>query len=151
VSSNGAKTFSAEELLRLPVRSRGIRLGRPTDLLVDIGGRRAIGLELVCGDDSLRFLPLAAATLEDREIAVTSALMLLDRLGADFYRRRAEGFRALRGTPVARDGEQVGRLVDLVVDRGGTIREVAVARDGAVARVPLDDRVRLEQRAVPVP
>lgn len=43
--------LSADELLRLPVRLHGIRLGRPVDLILDTGSMRALGLDVRCGDE----------------------------------------------------------------------------------------------------
>ncbi len=69
---------AAEALLGLPVRVHGIELGRPVDVVLDLESRRAIGLEVRCPDDARRFLPLAAARLREDEVAVGSALLLLD-------------------------------------------------------------------------
>src|SRR2546423_12514733 len=103
------RTVTGEELLQLPVRMHGIPLGQPIDLVVDLEGRRAVGLDVLCGDDTERFLPLAAATVREDEIHVESALILLDD-AAPFYRRRATTLRALRGAAVARAGVGVGEL-----------------------------------------
>ena len=42
---------SASELLRLPVRMHGIQLGHAVDVIFDRDRRRALGLEVLCGDD----------------------------------------------------------------------------------------------------
>ncbi len=47
----------------LPVRLHGIQLGRPVDLLLDPDTRRAVGLDLLCGDEVHRFLPVAVRQL----------------------------------------------------------------------------------------
>jgi len=52
---------SATELLQLPVRLHGIRLGQPVDLLLDPVEWRALGLVVLCGDEGSRFLVFAAA------------------------------------------------------------------------------------------
>ena len=133
-----------EALLRLPVRLRGIQLGRPRDLLVDLAAERAVGLEIVCGDEVRRFLPLATATLRDDEIAVGSALMLLEEAELAFYRDRADALSGLRGLELERDGRPVGRLSDVVVGEGGTLEGVLVERDGAVEQL---DAAGLRPRA----
>ena len=69
---------SGEGTLRLPVRRHGIELGRPVDLIVDAPSGRALGFDVLCGDDVHRFLPVAAAQLGEEEIAVGSSLMLLE-------------------------------------------------------------------------
>ena len=84
---------SAAALLRLPIRLHGIQLGRPTDLLVDLDAWQALGFVVRCGDDSTRFLPYAACQPGPDEIAVASALMLLEDVG--FYEKRGASFRSL--------------------------------------------------------
>jgi hypothetical protein len=76
------------ELLALPVRSHGIQLARPVDVLLDATSDRAVGLEVLCRDGARRFLPLPAADVRADEIAVESALILLDERNLDFYRER---------------------------------------------------------------
>ncbi len=78
-------------LLSLPVRVRGIQLGRPLAALLDESGERLVGLELLCGDGSHRFLPYSVVQVREREIAVESALVLLDERHLAFYRERARG------------------------------------------------------------
>jgi hypothetical protein len=125
---------SADELLKLPVRLREIELGRPVDLLVDLGRLRVIGLQVRCGDRVERFLPLAAATLDREEIAAGSALALLEE--SDFYHERGVSLRSLRGTPVEVGGRQVGVLDDLVVRSNGDVARVVVrAANGERKRV----------------
>jgi hypothetical protein len=80
---------SAAELLSLPVRSRGIQLGRPVDALVDPATGRLLGFEVRCGDDAQRFLPFAVVELRAGEIAVGSALALIDERDLGYYRSRA--------------------------------------------------------------
>jgi hypothetical protein len=124
------------------VRLNGIALGRPVDVVVDLERRRVIGLEVVCGDEALRYLPLAAATVRDDEIAIASALVLFEERDLAWYRRRATTLRALRGAPVRVGGRDRGPLAGLVVAPDGTIPEVLV---GSRA-VPFDDRVAVEVR-----
>ena len=47
----GMKERTGDELLALPVRLHGIQLGRPIDLLLDRDARRAVGLDVFCGDE----------------------------------------------------------------------------------------------------
>jgi hypothetical protein len=117
---------SANELLQLPVNLHGIRLGQPTDLLLDLEDWRALGLVVLCGDDAERFLVLPAGTLGEEEIAVGSALLLLEDV--DFYRERSRSFRALRGSEV-----EGGALDDLAVAADGTVTPLVADGDGASA------------------
>lgn len=84
---------SATELLQLPVRLHGIRLGRPVDLLLDPVEWRALGFVVLCGDESVRFLPFPAADLQEDAIHVQSALLLLEDV--EFYRQRSRSLRGL--------------------------------------------------------
>lgn len=110
----------AAELLRLPVRLRGIQLGRPVDLLVDVPSRRVLGLDVLCGDDVHRFLPMPAVTIREDELAVSSALTMLDESELGFYRARASALSELG-------------LEDILVGPDGTIEDFIVADDGAAA------------------
>ena len=87
--------ISVTDLLALPVRMHGIPLGRPIDVLLEESGRRVVGFELVCGDGAHRFLPLAVAEVREAEIAVASALLLLEEDGLDYYRGRTRSLAAL--------------------------------------------------------
>ena len=69
---------SAAQLLRLPVRVHGIELGRPVDIVLDREHTRALGFEVLCGDEERRFLPLAVATVRETELELRSSLGLLD-------------------------------------------------------------------------
>jgi hypothetical protein len=124
---------SGIELLQLPVQLRNIRLGRPVDLLLDPRDWRVIGFVVLCGDESLRFLAYAAAEPRDDEIAVPSALLLLEDV--EFYRGRSRSLRALLGAAVASDGRELGPLHDVVLARDGGIESLLVAEDGAVSEV----------------
>jgi hypothetical protein len=114
---------SATELLQLPVRLHGIRLGRPVDLLLDPVEWRALGLVVLCGDEGSRFLVFAAADIREDAIEVPSALLLLEDV--EFYRRRT---RSLRET-------LVGELRDLLVQPDGSVEALVVEQDGLVQRV----------------
>jgi sporulation protein YlmC with PRC-barrel domain len=133
------------DLLALPVRLHGIDLGRTVDVILDLDVRRVLGLEVRCGDDSHRFLPLAAARVHDGEIAVGSPLTLLDEL--PFYRARGHGLGALRGARVANAGGELGTLRDVVFDGDGAIRELVVATQTGERRVPPKADVRVPTRA----
>jgi hypothetical protein len=84
---------TAETLLHLPVRVRGIHLGWPVDVILDADGRRAIGLDVLCADETHRFLALAAAEVHVDEISVGSALTLLTDVELAFYRARGSTLR----------------------------------------------------------
>jgi hypothetical protein len=127
-------TYSAAALLGLPVRLHSIQLARPVDLLVDAAHWRALGFIVESGDGASRFLPFAASQPVENEIAVHSALMLLD--DAAFYRKRGVSLRSLLGEEISHDGETVGRLLDVIVDPGGRIRELELDQNGAIVHVP---------------
>ena len=125
---------SATELLQLPVRLHGIRLGRPVDLLLDPEDWRALGLVVLCGDESRRFLVLAAADVQSDAIAVTSALLLLEDV--DFYLARSRSLRSLLGRGVVSAGGGPAELRDLLVGRDGSVEALVVEEeDGSVAKV----------------
>ncbi len=132
--------ISAGTLLRRPVRLRGTKLGRPVDVVLDPEPLRAIGIEVLCGDESLRFLPLAAARVHEDEIAVGSALLLLQEPDLSFYRRRGKTLSELRGRQVERSGIALGTLRDVVLERSGAVSELVV--DGGT-RVPVEPELRI--------
>jgi hypothetical protein len=137
---------SGIELLQLPLQLQNIRLGRPVDLLLDASAWRVIGFVVLCGDESLRFLAYAAAESRDDEIAVPSALLLLDDV--EFYRERCRSLRGLLGAPVASEGREVGSLHDLVVARDGNVESLLVVEDGGVREVePAGARIELAPAA----
>jgi hypothetical protein len=117
----------------LPVRLRGIKLGRPIDILVDLDHWNVLGFLVLCGDESRRFLPLAACQVVEDQIAVGSALMLLE--DAAFYEERGVSFRSLLGTELAG-----GTVRDAWFTSGGAVAELEVEVDGARARVPVPTR-----------
>jgi hypothetical protein len=139
-------SLSASAALQLPVRLRGIQLGRPVDLLLETDRWHAIGFVVHCGDESQRFLPLLASQTTDREIRVGSALMLLEDVG--FYRRRGTSYRSLLGGEVSRAGRRAGRLRDLVL-AGGEVTTLELDRGGAsgVVLVPASGSVVVPSRA----
>ena len=101
-------------------------MGRPSDLLLDSDARRAVAIEVACGDDSLRLLPLAAARLEADGIALDSPFLLIGDGERSFYRRRTRGER-LRGATVLRGGTALGRLDDVELLDGGAVRSLVLA------------------------
>jgi hypothetical protein len=126
-------SLSAAESLLFPVQLRGIQLGRPIDLLLDLEHWNVLGFVVLCGDESPRFLPLAASQVQDGEIAVGSALMLLQDV--DFYEERGVSFRSLLGTELAG-----GVLRDAWFTTGGAVAELEVEIGGARTRVPVPTR-----------
>jgi hypothetical protein len=86
---------SAGDLLRLPVRLHGIQLGRPLDAFVAPDANRLLGFEVLCGDEATRFLPFAVARVGADEIAIDSALTLIDERDLEFYARRSRRLSAL--------------------------------------------------------
>lgn len=119
--------LSTDELLRRPVRVKDIRLGQPVDvILARADGRRALGLDVLCGDLERRFLPLAAAEVAGEQIAVSSALTLLDDAELAYYQERGSTLRSLRGAVVRRRRRPVGLLKDLVLAADGSIDAVVV-------------------------
>jgi hypothetical protein len=80
---------AASELLSLPVRMHGIQLGKPVDALLDAHVDRLLGFEVLCGDGARRFLPFAVAKVQADEIALESALTLIDERDIDYYRRNS--------------------------------------------------------------
>jgi len=121
---------SAIELLLLPVQHQEIRLGRPVDVLLDAAAWRVLGFVVLCGDESQRFLVYAAADPREQEIAVPSALLLLDDV--NFYRGRARSLRALLGGTVADAQQELGVLRDLLIAADGTVAALMVEQDGAL-------------------
>ena len=108
---NESAVILADDLLRFPVRTNGIEIGRAVDVIVDPVRSRALGFDVLCRDDSHRFLPFTAAEIDDEAIAVESALVLLAEDQLDFYRKRARSLRELM--PV---------LESVVVESDGTLR-----------------------------
>lgn len=108
-----------------------IRLGEPTDAVLDSDSLRVVGLEIACDDGVRRFLPLAAARIREDHVAVASALLLLEEDVRAFYRRRTLAFTDLVGAPVSRAGRSLGELADLTVAADGEAEAVWVTVDGS--------------------
>ena len=135
--------ISAEHLLRLPIRLRGIDVGHAVDVILDPQGRRALGLDVLCKDDAHRFLPLTAAKVGEEEITVASALTMLAADELAFYRKRASTVRLLRGTPVLLKGKSVGRLEDVMVSSDGAIAALIVDDGDGPRSYELEDTLRI--------
>jgi hypothetical protein len=123
----GMSELTGAELLALPVRLHGVQLGRPVDLLLDRNTLRTVGLDVLCGDDVHRFLPLPTASVSGDEIAILSPLVLLEQDQLDFYRSKTFALSTLRGRTVERKGRDLGALGDVVVDPMGELVAVVVA------------------------
>jgi hypothetical protein len=121
------RDLTGAELLALPVRLHGIQLGRPVDLLLDRDTLRTVGLDVLCGDEVHRFLPLPTASVSDEEIAILSPLVLLEEDQLRFYRSKTFALSVLRGRFVQRKGRDLGALGDVVVDAAGQLVAVVVA------------------------
>jgi uncharacterized protein YrrD len=128
--------WSGDEVLGLPVRLHGLELARPVDLLLDRQGLRVVGLDVRCGDDVHRFLPLPTAAIGDGSLTIHSPLVLLEEDELDFYRARAFALSSLRGRPLTRQGKKVGKLSDVVFASSGDL--LAVVLDGG-ERLPFDE------------
>jgi hypothetical protein len=136
------KERTGDELLALPVRLHGIQLGRPVDLLLDRDAHRAVGLDVLCGDEVHRFLPLPTATVGGGEIRILSPLVLLEQRELDFYRSRTLALSRVRGAAVERNGRQLGQLRDVVVAEDGRVVAAIVDED----RIPFDVGLRFAPR-----
>src|SRR5213593_975628 len=126
------------ELLALPVRLHGIQVGRPVDLLLDRDAHRIVGLDVLCGDEVHRFLPLPIAAVTDGAITMQSTLGLLEEHELAFYRSRAFALSALRGRAVIWKGNKLGALLDVVVGADGGLVAVLVDADAGTERLPFD-------------
>jgi sporulation protein YlmC with PRC-barrel domain len=125
-------------LLQRQVLLRGIRIGTPIDLVLDLDISRVVGIEVRCGDDVDRFLPFAVARMQEDAILLDSALELVEDEGLAFYRRSGTSLRSLQGLPVDAAAGGIGTLVDVVVGQGGRISSLAVERAGERHRVEVD-------------
>jgi hypothetical protein len=114
----------------------GIRLGRPAELLLDADALRAVALEVACGDDVVRLLPIAAARLQADQIALDSPFVLIEHGERSFYKRRTRRLCALRGAGVSRAGRRLGRLEDVEMAADGTV--TALVLEGGERLRPVD-------------
>jgi len=134
----GEMEWTGDELLRLRVRLHGIELGRPVDVLLDRDGFLVVGLDVLCGDEVHRFLPLPTAAVGHDELTIHSPLVLLEEDELDFYRARAFVLSALRGRAVTSRGKQVGTLRDVAFAPGGELLAF-VLESGE--RLPFDEKL----------
>ena len=134
--------MTARALLDLPVRLHGIQLGRSADLLLDRDELRAVGLDVVCGDDVHRFLPLAAAAVGADEVSLSSPLVLLEEDELAFYRKRTLSLDEIRGQPVRRKARDLGIVRDLVLNADLTPAAVVVEAGGVERTVPFESSLR---------
>ena len=132
------RSLSADALLHLPVRLNGIKVGSPVDVILAPELDRALGLDVLCGDATHRFLPIGAARIAGDEITLSSALTLVEDPG--YYLRHGSAYRALLGHAVARNGQQLGVLRDLLLNADGSVKELVVeSPDGATRRYRTDE------------
>ena len=135
------------DVLRLPVRMRGIDIARAVDLSLDADTLRLVGIEVQCGDEVRRFLPCAAATIGGGEVSIDSALLLVDSADAAFYRGRTRSLRSLRGSAVERSARPVGTLADLVFRPDHSVAEVVVDAEDGRRRLPFDESLTIRPGA----
>ena len=135
------RTFTGAELLALPVRLHGIQLGRAAEVLLDRETMRAVGLDVLCGDEVHRFLPLPTALVLEDEIVIRSPLVLLEEDQLDFYRSRTLQLSSLRGRGVERRSRHCGTFVDAVIAADGELRAVIVDQKGTRAELAYDGAV----------
>ena len=140
-------SLPAEQLLRLPVRLGGMGIGRAVDVILDPAQGRVLGLDILCRDDVNRFLPLAAAEVDEQEIRLSSAFALVDDAGFEFYHGRTSSLRTLRGTQVARAGAEIGTLRDVVVSPAGAIEAFVVESESGTTSVPVEPALSLDGSA----
>jgi hypothetical protein len=138
---------SADDVLKLPVRLHGLALARPVDVLLDRDDLKVVGLDVLCGENEHRFLPLAAATVGDDAISISSPLVLLEETELAFYRSRTLSLGALRGRPVRRRDREVGLLRDLLLNPDLTVAAVVLDQGGHEATLPFDDAIRIDPRS----
>jgi hypothetical protein len=130
------RELTGDEVLSLAVRLHGIELGRPVDVLLDREAFRVVGLDVLCGDDVNRFLPLPTAAIGDDGLAIHSPLVMLEGDQLSFYRSRSIGLASLKGRAVTRKGRDLGTLRDIVFGADGGLHTV-VLKSGE--RLPYDD------------
>lgn len=87
-----AEPVALARLLDLPVRHRGITLGRVTDVLLD-GAGTPIGLAVLSVADEEAFLPWPSAEPAEGEVLVPYPLTLLSEAELGFYRLSSRSLR----------------------------------------------------------
>jgi hypothetical protein len=134
------RELSGDAILSLPLRLHGIELGRPIDVLLDRESLRVVGLDVLCGDEVHRFLPLPTAAIAEDGLTIHSPLVLLEEDELGFYRARAFSLESLRGKPVTRKEKSVGKLRDIVFVRDGTLLALRLVSG---ERIAYDETLRL--------
>jgi hypothetical protein len=134
--------LTGDVLLSLPVRLHGIQVGHAVDVLLDRETFRVVGLDVLCGDEVHRFLPLPTATVTGDDLVILSPLVLLEEDELAFYRSRAFALSSLRGRTVMSKRAQLGKLKDILVRKDGALLAVEVEANGKTERVPFGDSVR---------
>lgn len=134
------KELSGDAILSLRLRLHGIELGRPVDVLLDRESLRVVGLDVLCGDEVHRFLPLPTAAVEDDGLTIHSPLVLLEADELGFYHSRAFTLKSLRGKPVTRKERSVGTLRDVVFAPSGALLAVLLESG---ERIPYDETLGL--------
>ena len=125
--------LSGDTILSLPLRLHGIELGRPVDVLLDRESLRVVGLDVLCGDEVHRFLPLLTAVVGEEDLTIHSPLVLLEEDQLGFYRARSFALRSLRGKPVTRKQRSIGALRDVIFGADGKLRAVMLENGERVA------------------
>jgi sporulation protein YlmC with PRC-barrel domain len=143
-AAGGDYSSSGGELLHLPVCVDGAELGRPTDLLLDLDRLRVVGLNVRCGQGAERFLPLAAAELEGKQINAFSSLALLDE--SAYYGEHGASLRSLRGAVVDLAGRPIGTLADIVLRADGEVTRIVVRNESGKLRRHGAKHVHIRQR-----
>jgi hypothetical protein len=141
------RSLRAEQLLHFPVRLDGMDVGRAVDLILDPGHGRALGLDVLCRDDVHRFLPLAAAVVDGTEIRLSTPFALVDDAGFEFYRGRTTSLRTLKGSQVARSGEDLGALLDVVLSPQGEIEAFVVGSGDGARKVRVEPDISVVANA----
>jgi len=132
--------LSGDEIRSLPLRLHGIELGRPVDVLLDRESLRVVGLDVLCGDEVHRFLPLPTAAIAEDGLTIHSPLVLLEQDEMGFYQARTFALKTLRGRPVTQKERSVGKLRDVVFGRDGALRAVLLESG---ERIPYDETLGL--------
>jgi hypothetical protein len=125
--------LSGEAILSLPLQLHGIELGRPVELLLDRESLRVVGLDVLCGDEVHRFLPLPTAKIGADALTIHSPLVLLEEDELGFYRARAFTLKSLRGQAVMRKQRSLGKLRDVVFGADGGLLAVLLESGERVA------------------
>lgn len=130
------RELTGDAVLSLAVRLHGIELGRPVDVLLDREAFRVVGLDVLCGDEINRFLPLPTAVIGDDRLVIHSPLVLLEGDQLGFYKSRSFGLASLKGRAVTKKGRAVGILRDVVFGSDGELHAVLLQSGD---RLPIEE------------